>query len=224
MHLSNLTEDPEWGKNRHVALETVSKISEHLMKAFFFSGLHPSILISFKCWNKWVCLVLIVKHSWAEFDTQPKGMSRETQGPSNWKNTKCSFRITTAWQTELTHNSTSLLSEGKSHVSSVLSKNKHLASVIQPHLLYMHVMMTATTQLLSIGSAHIMQQRRSKSSRHGKVLLPLGSDKEGKCFLLSRQVACVKDYTELILHKEKVAFRDCFKTHLFWSFTYILLV
>lgn len=114
--------------------------------------------------------------------------------------------------------------EGKPRVSSVLSKKKHLASVIQPHLLHMHVLMTATTQLLRICNAHVMQQRRSKLSRHGKVLLPLGSDKEGQCFLLSRQVACVKDYTELILHKEKVAFRDCFKTHLFWSFTYILLV
>lgn len=114
--------------------------------------------------------------------------------------------------------------EGKSHGSSVLSENKHLASVIQSDLLYMHALMAANIQLLSICSAHIMQQRKSKSSRHGKVLLPLGSDKEGKCFLLPRQVACVKDYTELILHKQKVAFRDSFKTHLFWSLTYILLV
>lgn len=84
-------------KNRHATLETVSEIPGHLMKAFIFFGLHPSMLISFKCWNKWVCLVLIVNRSWAELDTGPKGTGTETQGPSDWENTKCSFRIITAW-------------------------------------------------------------------------------------------------------------------------------
>ena len=68
------------GKNRHATLETVSEIPDHLMKAFIFFGLHPSMLISFKCWNKWVCLVLIVNCSWAELDTGPKGMAQKHKG------------------------------------------------------------------------------------------------------------------------------------------------
>lgn len=54
----------------------------------------------------------------------------------------------------------------------------------------------------------------------------MGSDEEGKCFFLPRQVTCVEDHTELILYKEKAVFRDtvyCFKMYLFWNFTYILL-
>ena len=70
------------------------------------------------------------------------------------------------------------------------------------------------TPLSSICNAHFMQQGASKWSRYTKVPLPLGGDKEGKRFFLPRQMACVKDHTELILHKEKVVFRDtlyCFK-------------
>lgn len=96
------------GKNRHATLETVCEIPDHLMKAFIFFGLHPSTLISFKCWNKWVCLVLIVNCSWAELDTRPKGMGTETQGPSNWENTKCSFGIATAWQRQPKYDPTSV--------------------------------------------------------------------------------------------------------------------
>lgn len=72
-----------------------------------------------------------------------------------------------------------------------------------------------------------MQGRIYKSSGRTKVLLPLGSDKEGKCFFLPRQVTCVKDHTELVLHKDKMVFRNTvlfFKTYLFQNFKYILLV
>lgn len=95
------------GGNRRATLETVSEIPHHLMKAFLFFGLHPSMLISFECWNKWVCLVLIVNRSWAELDTGPKGMGTEMQGPSDWENTKCSFRIATAWQRKPKYDPTS---------------------------------------------------------------------------------------------------------------------
>lgn len=37
----------------------------------------------------------------------------------------------------------------------------------------------------------------------------MGSDKEGQCFFLPGQMACVKDHTELILRKEKAIFRLC---------------
>lgn len=94
-------------KNRYATLQTVSEIPDHLMKAFIFFGLHPSTLISFKCWNKCACLVLIVNRSWAELDTGPKGMGTETRRPSIWGNTNCSFRIATAWKRKPEYDPTS---------------------------------------------------------------------------------------------------------------------
>lgn len=115
-----------------------------------------------------------------------------------------------------------IFQEAASHGSSILSKYVHLAPVIQPHLLHIHVSTTTITQLSSRCNAHFMQQRISKSSKRTKVALPLGSDKEGKRFFLPRQMACVKDHAELVLRKEKAVFRDivyCFKMYFFWNFT-----
>lgn len=76
------------GKNRYMLLEPNSGILDHLIKAFIFFGLHPTMFTLFKCWNKWVYLVLIINCRWAELDTCPKEMATETQEPFNWENTE----------------------------------------------------------------------------------------------------------------------------------------
>lgn len=86
------------GKIRSVTLEPISGILGHLIKTFSFFGLHPSIFTSFKWWNKWVYLVLIINRSWAELDTWTKEMATETQEAFNWENTEWPFRIAIAWQ------------------------------------------------------------------------------------------------------------------------------
>lgn len=62
---------------------------------------------------------------------------------------------------------------------------------------------TNIPQLSCTRDTRFTGRRLSKSSGGTKVPLPLGSDEEGKRFFLPRQVACVKDHTEVILCKEK---------------------
>lgn len=94
-------------QNRSVTLEPMSGILGHLIKTSIFFGLHSSMFISFKCWNKWVYLVLIINRSWAELDTWPKEMATETQEPFSWENTEWSFRIAIAWQRKPMYDPTS---------------------------------------------------------------------------------------------------------------------
>lgn len=96
------------GKNRYMILEPNTGILDHLIKAFIFFGLHPSMFISFKCWNKWVGLSCVDHQpqlSWVWY--MVREIATETQEPFNWENTEWSFRMATAWQRKPMYDPTS---------------------------------------------------------------------------------------------------------------------